>query len=294
MRLCLGFSVLLALVVIAPGSQADDRMIYGVDDRREVDDPANDRRMVAAARGTGIILSRTDVRGRTPGVRQLTRTSLQEKYNLCASEPFGDQPAPGLCSAFLVAPDLMVTAAHCVLSATACANIAVVFDFKASVEREDRPDLVKSDDVYLCRSLVTHVLDRETGLDFALIRLDRPAYGRPSLDYRTEGWVDYGDKLTIVGHPAGLPLKITSGGKVRDNEKANYFVSDLDTFVGSSGAPVINDETGLVEGFVARGDRDWTGTTDGCRVYHRCAQDGCRGEDIIRMSAVLEYLPRRF
>ena len=286
--------ILMFIMLSTTVSLADDRVIYGVDDRREIDDAANDRRMVSAARSVGMITQRNAIRSQAQGVRQLPQVSLRQRYNLCPKQVFENQPAPGLCSGFLVSSDLFLTAAHCVNAGTSCANIAIIFDFTASTYRHDkRPELVLAEDIYYCRTVLERVLYRDLGIDFALIQLDRPANGRPPLSLRRNGRIESEAKLTVISHPLGLPLKIAGGGRIRANTEDAYFVTDLDTFVGSSGAPVLNTLTGLVEGLVARGDRDWITTPDGCRIYSRCADRDCRGEDVVRISALVDYLPQR-
>lgn len=285
---------LLLLSASAHASLADERVIYNEDNRREIDDPSNDRRMVVAAGSVAVILPRNEIRTLSATVRQLRPISLREKYNLCPQQAFEAQPAPGLCSGFLVGSDLLATAGHCITAGASCANTAIVFDFTASTYRRDkRPELVKSEDVFYCRTVLERILDRDLGIDFALIQLDRPVSHRAPLSYRREGLIDSNAQLTVIGHPAGLPLKIANGGTIRYNTNSAYFVTDLDTFVGSSGAPVLNSDTGLVEGLVARGDRDWLSTAAGCRAYNRCRDGACRGEDVVRMSAIQDYLPRR-
>lgn len=271
---------------------AQDRAIYGKDDRLEIDTPGVDRQAVTAARGVAVILPRSSVRNLDVDTRQLNPTPLRDKVNLCPDQSFAEQPAPGLCSGFLISPDLLVTAGHCMRSAAACANTSIVFDFKVVLNRPQlRPEMIDARSVYQCRTILRQVINRAIGIDFALLQLDRPAYDRLPLEYRKTGKIAADSKLTVISHPAGLPLKIATGGSIRDNNHPNYFITDLDTFVGSSGAPVFNQSTGLVEGFVARGDLDWTNTANGCRIYRFCAQQACRGEDVIRMSAVLDYLP---
>lgn len=289
------FFILIALLgtlLGASDAMACDRAIYGKDDRQEIETPGIEAWAKMAARAVAVIVPRSSVRRFDEDSRQLNPLSLRNKINLCPDQNYAEQPAPGLCTGFLISSDLMITAGHCMRSAAACANTSIVFDFKLSLGKPDkRPEVVNVRNVFQCRTIFRQVINRAHGIDFALMQLDRPAYDRPGLNYRKTGKLPSNSKLTVISHPAGLPLKIATGGSIRDNDQVNFFITDLDTFVGSSGAPVFNQATGLVEGFVARGDIDWLNSSKGCRIYRSCAQQACRGEDVIRMSAVLDYLP---
>ncbi|NBQ54398.1 MAG: hypothetical protein EBU49_12585, partial [Proteobacteria bacterium] len=56
--------------------------------------------------------------------------SFGQSDELCVGEPFREQPVPGDCSGFLIAPDAIATANHCLEPMGGCANITVAFDFR--------------------------------------------------------------------------------------------------------------------------------------------------------------------
>jgi hypothetical protein len=111
--------------------------------------------------------------------------------------------------------------------------------------------------------------------------------------------------LTSIGYPSGLPVKVAPNGTVRSVSAANgYFVTDLDTFAGSSGGPVINNETYKIEGILVRGGVDYiygTGTPvedprnpymyepGEANVY---PQDGGRGEDVTLATEFQALIPK--
>ncbi|MEI8190645.1 MAG: hypothetical protein WCI75_13115 [candidate division NC10 bacterium] len=78
---------------------------------------------------------------------------------------------------------------------------------------------------------------------------------------------------------------------MRDASPNGYFVANLDTYGGNSGSAVFSATTGLVEGILVRGENDyvWKG---GCRVSNRCPADGCRGEDVTKVSALSSDIPQ--
>ena len=100
-----------------------------------------------------------------------------------------------------------------------------------------------------------------------------------------------------MGHPSGLPMKIAGGSKVHALEK-HYFVANLDTFTGNSGSPVLNEKTGLVEGILVRGGKDYIFDFDeGCYYVNKCEPtpnkeiSGCGGEHISFITELISALP---
>ena len=77
---------------------------------------------------------------------------------------------------------------------------------------------------------------------------------------------------------------------MRDPSPDGYFVANLDTYGGNSGSAVFNATSGKVEGILVRGENDyvWRGS---CRVSNKCPADGCRGEDVTKVSALMDIIP---
>ena len=117
----------------------------------------------------------------------------------------------------------------------------------------------------------------------------RPAIGhRPGREQAVEPQI--GDPLVVIGHPAGLPLKVADGANVRSiGLSGQHFVANLDTYGGNSGSAVLNGVTGDVEGILVRGEMDFI-YQNGCRVSNRCLNDSCRGEDVTLFERVIPYL----
>ena len=61
-------------------------------------------------------------------------------------------------------------------------------------------------------------------------------------------------------------MKIADGAWVRKNTNPVFFQTNLDAFGGNSGSPVLNSETGEVEGILVRGEIDYSYDSRGCRV----------------------------
>ncbi len=217
----------------------------------------------------------------------LDEETLGESLALCSNQRFYNQINPAVCTGFLIAPDILVTAGHCISEASECSNHKWVFGFT------DESNQLTSNQVYTCTDVIKQELvdlGNDSGPDYAVLRLDRPVVGATPLKYRSFGKVSDNSDLMVIGHPSGLPMKTSDAGQVRSNSNESYFVTNLDTFGGNSGSPVIDIETGTVEGILVRGETDyvWGVDTDGdtCRKVKECAEDQCRGEDVTRMTVV--------
>jgi hypothetical protein len=178
--------------------------------------------------------------------------TLNRNMNICRDERFSEQPILPDCTGFLIAPDLIATAGHCVENEYQCQSFSWVFGFVEGVTR------FPEDDVYHCKEIVNRRFSLASFItrDFAIIRLDRPVVNREPLPLRLNGRVRVGEPLGVIGHPSGLPMKVADDASVR-RARIGFFYTDLDTFQGNSGSPVFNMDTGLVEGILVEGEEDY-------------------------------------
>ena len=270
---------------------ADDRVIYGDDDRRDLYAEDVDPRMRELARSTALVVRISDL---TPvSDRSFSRLSTRQfsesvGARLCEDERFFSQPVAGHCSGFLAAPDTLVTAGHC-LESVPCDATAIVFGYSLEIPDKNL-DQIANADIYYCRELVAQILEPCNGNDFAVIKLDRPVQGRRPLAVRQSGSIALGAPLTIIGHPMTLPTKIAGGrSQVRGVPEEAFFVADTDSYGGNSGSAVINSLTYEVEGILVRGEQDLQMDGD-CLRSMACEQESCRGEDVTRIGNVLDYI----
>lgn len=276
-----------ALLLAAPAfAQVGPDVIYGSDDRIDLYQTQNTL-LLEAADSTVALFSGSDVT-LAGGRANLSVSHYGRSMNLCPSEPFYDQVNGAFCSGSLVAPDVIMTAGHCVRSESACQGTKFVFGFGVRSQGV-MPGSVGADDVYSCKKLIAQTLVGN-GADFALIRLDRAVTGRRPLRFNRTGDPANGTPLVVIGHPAGLPTKIAGGAKVRDASPNGYFVANLDTYGGNSGSAVFNATNLVIEGILVRGENDYV-YRGGCRVSQECADDACRGEDVTKMTSVLPSMP---
>lgn len=220
----------------------------------------------------------------------LKAKSYGHNNHLCEDEPFYDQPQVSFCSGFLVGSNTIITAGHCMRSVENCENTRFVFGYSYN-EENSNPLEVPKDNVYGCSKIVESVTNALTGIDFAIIKTDRPVKKFNPLYLRTQDQVNNDEPVTVIGYPSGLPGKYADGGVVRSTEEEGYFVTSLDTYGGNSGSAVFNSDTGLVEGILVRGDTDYVyDHGEKCRRSNVCGDEDCRGEDVVRISVIFDYL----
>ncbi len=273
-------------LAVPAAAQVDGQVIYGSDDRIDLYQTENTK-LRSMADSTVALMQASSVKSEG-AVSQIATEPYGPGMGLCKEEPFYEQVTAAFCSGSLVAPDIIMTAGHCVTSESSCTNTKFVFGF-AVKEKGKMPLTVPTKDVYGCKQL----LGREQvndGADWALIKLDRAVAGHAPLKLNMTGVIANKTPIVVIGHPAGLPTKIAGGSEVRDNSKNGYFVANLDTYGGNSGSAVFNAKNGLIEGILVRGETDYV-YRGGCRVSNVCAADGCRGEDVTRISSVSDKIP---
>ena len=285
----IAIGVLLAAFVAGPSyAQISPEVIYGDDDRLDIHQVQSPKLKAMADSTVALITEAKVTIDPESGIASIRTRSYSRSYNLCEDEPFFDQETAAFCSGSLVGPDLIMTAGHCVTTQLSCETMNFVFGF-AITEEGKNPNRVPAVDVYSCKKLLGRA-QRNSGADWAIVQLDRTVTGHAPLKLNRSGSIPNGTPLIVIGHPAGLPTKVAGGAYVRSQGSEGHFVANLDTYGGNSGSAVFNAVTGQVEGILVRGEADYI-YRGNCRVSNVCADDGCRGEDVTRVSAVLNLVP---
>ncbi len=244
------------------------QLIYGNDDRYEIyeypDNSFIDKAQSVAMR----VPSRRLLEDRDDSslINFQARKLSQLMPLICSDEKYIDQYSVGDCSGFLVAPNILVTAGHCMKSESECSKNKWIFGYTKGINQFQKSD------VYSCKKIIAQKLNyNESEVnDYAVVELDRSVESRVPLSRRHMGTVLPNTALVVIGHPMGLPMKAVNGGRVtlfNDKEmlnplksiflRANYFNANLDVYAGNSGSPVFNQNTGKVEGILIQGAEDF-------------------------------------
>ncbi|MCZ8190224.1 MAG: serine protease [Microcystis sp. LE19-338.1B] len=232
--------------------KASQKGIYGVDDRQdlfEITDPA----LKSDADSVVSLFMASNVIDNGDGTSTLKTENFGTKLNLCSSEAFKDQPTGAFCSGFLVTQDIVATAGHCTFMTSNVTDIRFVFGF-CMKDMSEAQVIISNSEIYKGSEIIDRQLTGD-GPDWALVKLDRKVTNHRVTEIRQTGVIPDNQAVHVIGHPAGLPIKIAGGANVRDNSPRSFFVANLDTYGGNSGSPVFNSQTHQVEGILVRADQ---------------------------------------
>jgi V8-like Glu-specific endopeptidase len=271
----------------------DIQIVYGEDNREDVDySQPLDAVTLKVAHGTAAMIRTDKLRPSATASDKFTIKTEGSYQKICDTERFYEQPQISTCSGFLVAPDILVTAGHCMNSPLSCSSNSWVFDFTVNSLSSEGTQILKKN-VYGCKEVLAQEFDNFTKMDYAIVRLDRNVIERKPLQIRHSGSVDVANELMVVGYPTGLPLKYAKGAYIRPELSENliYFNMNSDSFQGNSGSPVVDVLSGMVEGILVRGDKDYNYDAQNfCYVVNQCENNSCRGEDATRLIHISKKL----
>ncbi|MFP2963852.1 trypsin-like serine peptidase [Myxococcus sp. 1LA] len=265
-----------------PGTQ-EQPVVYGDDHRTDVYAYPASALRDRAEKSTVALMSPSDINTSNPNDVTFNASPLRTAYNLCSDQRFLDDPTAAFCSGTLIDDDLVLTAGHCITSASACANTRFVFNYYRT--SATALHTVTTADVFACASIVARQQSTVNGrnLDYAVVRLDRPATPRfePAPIRPGNTALPLNTGVSVIGSGSGIPFKIDDGGWVRTNRAStlDYFVANTDTFGGNSGSGVYENNGFTVAGILVRGVTDYV-SRGNCNVVNQCTDTGCGGESI--------------
>lgn len=261
--------------------------IYGRDNRRDIYELSENDPRKRTGDSVVALFRCHKIKDNGNGTSSLVTTVFGHDFNLCPQERFFNQPLGAFGTGFLAAPDIIVTAGHCVRPNTVI-DIRFVFGFEMV---DSNTPLLQIDNEEIYRGVEIIAREEVTGgPDWALVRVDRPVTNHEALKIRREGKIDDGQSIYVIGHPLGLPRKFAGGAIVRQNDAPAFFVANCDTFTHNSGSPVFNGHDRVVEGVHVKGGNDFVKTGD-CYVSLISGYEDGRGEDCTRTTEFASLVP---
>ncbi len=245
--------IIIVVAVFQPKSHA---IIFGADDRKEVFTQPVIEKLVSPS--VAVMVSPVFLKDQ--GLDYLIDfNSISNSFEaaLCKGEKFYNQPTASVnCTGFLVAPDLIMTAGHCVTAIDTevrnevtpqCADFLWIFDYKY-LSQGVIESYIPANKAFKCKEVVYAKFEhtKQTsknflgyGDDVALIRIERKS-DRPELPLVQN--IRNNEQVYTVGYPTGLPQKVTVNGRVVSGKYENFFTTTLDIFGGNSGGPILNSK----------------------------------------------------
>jgi len=281
---------LLAVACAEPAISRSEPVVYGTDDRLDVYEHPSERFQQIARNSIAAQISMDHLDISDAADVQVVAETLMEDDNLCPGERFATQPTGARCSATLIARDMLLTAGHCVEDLAECQRYVYAFNYY--YEAPDTLATMTTDDLYRCESIVSQV--DSGGLDYAVIRLDRPVPPphEPVSVVPGDEALARSAPVTVIGFGRGLPMKIDSGGEVLlpRADTLDFFEASTDTFNSNSGSSVFN-AAGEVVGILVRGKSDYV-LSGGCNrvnVLPMSGEDGAGdAENITYVARAIE------
>jgi V8-like Glu-specific endopeptidase len=290
------FSLAIITVVMSTFLYANvNKSIYGNDNRRLIRslDPDNSLDQIYLHYSPSILaqIPSWRITEQTKNTIAIETKTLRSGLKFCADEKFLEEPIVSSCTAFLVAPNMIMTAGHCVKDKFECKKNTWVLDYHNNDDNLyiDNKITFNKDKTFQCAELITQAENQK--VDYAIIRLDRAIDDRPMLKIRKNGKTDSKEPLILFGHPLGMPLMVSDQIFIRDNSLEYVFKTNADSFSGNSGSPLIGLNSGLVEGILIKGDDDFVmNSKENCNKTVKCHDKDCRGETVLRSN----YLPNKY
>ncbi len=219
--------------------------------------------------------------------RQLSEKIFEigDKYfNGCSTNKFKNQFELAKCTAFAISKWHLVTAGH-EINPKNFKNY--VFVFEMQIEEQGKfPEKIKSENIYKPVRIEEYKYQKETGLDYAIIRVNKPIPENRILKYDNLFGYQSMQRLYTIGASEGLPLKYTPDGFMDYAVNENLISTDINAFEGNSGSPVFNINDKVVGMIIAGQVRYFLDNENMCVSPNSCLQYECAEEHILKLGSI--------
>ncbi|MEK2689068.1 trypsin-like serine peptidase [Bdellovibrio sp. GT3] len=216
----------------------------------------------------------------------LPNKTVHDSHKTCSNFQLSSSQNPAQCSAILVAPNLVLTAGHCVtMKKDTCADAAFVVGFN-----QDNM-IIPKEQIYYCKQVrVLSFFEKGNLSDYALIELDRTVPEVQPARIKNSP-INLNDSIYTLGYPLGTSKKYADGF-IRSFDRI-LAVSNLDVYGGNSGGPVFDKQTHELVGIVNSGETDLEETVEGCQMPKLCKDNECMGENILPITFIMQSLKEK-
>ncbi|CBW27139.1 putative periplasmic protein [Halobacteriovorax marinus SJ] len=262
---------MLDFVDTCDSSKSNVKAIYGADNRVSVCSEGNDTEDREKMKAVAMFIDSSQLifAGNLEGKKvykidsQTLGGFLSEEsgYKTCSSLRYKDEVAPGFCTGFLINEngrnDELMTAGHCIESGKA-QNIRVIFTVAADGRKVISRNEAYENDIFVTEDQVFGIQENlEFSSDMTIAKLDREVQNVEALEISRKEYFQDGTELKMMGHPAGLRMKVASGEVKHDGYGYDTITAHIASYGGNSGSPVFDEETGEVAGVLVSGQQDF-------------------------------------
>ena len=219
---------------------------------------------------------------------RLETFQMENTWNLCQSEPLAKAPPlVTACSGFLIAPDILVTAGHCMVTKgevrdtrnAQCEAFSFLFGYHYEDSQNQKLAHINADQLAHCEKVIyaAHLTipDKsgklQFGKDIAYVKLDR----KMPFKVFNVGEKQISEKdftpstISMQGYPFGMPLLESKG--VSLEHKGSYIRAAINSYPSNSGSAVKNKDDEVI-GLLVRGYPESLieEKFHQCNVHNRC------------------------
>ncbi|MBP6236529.1 MAG: trypsin-like peptidase domain-containing protein [Saprospiraceae bacterium] len=270
-----------------------EEVIYGEDDRYNVYEQIITPELKNDADKVACLIKKDKIQLNADSTYSLVYAKkFGDTRSFCDKEKFVKEPVISFCSGFAVSEKLFITAGHCVDYNT-LGDFFIVYGYRMNSENA-AITVINKNDIYEPVGIIKR--EKDGTKDYAVIQVKQPISKNRIAPYRKSGKISDKDTVHVIGHPSGLPLKVTLNANVYKNVYPNFFTINSDTYQGNSGSPVFNSTTHNVEGILVRGETDFRfDEIMRCTTSNICPINlgNCLGEDVTRVSQFINSISEK-